>query len=137
MGTPASARTRRSARRWRRAEGDERRLLVWAVALLALAVVATVVETTDGHFAKADRTYVITTTGADKKSVRGLTESHATFEAAKKHTDKGVVWLAINSSGPGLQGNELSANTDAAVAYCLDHPHWRLGLQTHKMIGIR
>jgi signal transduction histidine kinase len=37
--------------RWRRAEGDERRLLVWAVALLALAVVATVVETTDGHVA--------------------------------------------------------------------------------------
>ena len=39
------------ALRWRRAEGDERRLLVWAVALLALAVVATVVETTDGHVA--------------------------------------------------------------------------------------
>ncbi|HEX7308732.1 histidine kinase, partial [Lentzea sp.] len=37
--------------RWRRAEGDERRLLVWAFALLALAVVATVVETTDGHVA--------------------------------------------------------------------------------------
>ncbi|SES11533.1 Histidine kinase-, DNA gyrase B-, and HSP90-like ATPase [Lentzea xinjiangensis] len=37
--------------RWRRAEGDERRLLVWALALLALAVVATAVETTDGHVA--------------------------------------------------------------------------------------
>jgi len=37
--------------RWRRAEGDERRLLVWAVAFLGLAVVATVVETTDGHIA--------------------------------------------------------------------------------------
>ncbi|WP_253730362.1 sensor histidine kinase [Lentzea flava] len=37
--------------RWRKAEGDERRLLVWAVALLALAVAATVVETTDGHVA--------------------------------------------------------------------------------------
>ncbi|MEU7480817.1 ATP-binding protein [Lentzea sp. NPDC042327] len=37
--------------RWRRAEGDERRLLVWAFALLALAVVATALETTDGHFA--------------------------------------------------------------------------------------
>lgn len=33
------------------------------------------------------RTYVITT-GADKKSARGLTESHATFEAAKKRTEK-------------------------------------------------
>lgn len=37
--------------RWRRTEGDERRLLVWAVGLLALAVVATVLETTDGHVA--------------------------------------------------------------------------------------
>lgn len=37
--------------RWRRAVGDERRLLVWAFALLAAAVVATVVETTDGHVA--------------------------------------------------------------------------------------
>ncbi|MFI6097921.1 sensor histidine kinase [Lentzea sp. NPDC051213] len=37
--------------RWRRAQGDERRLLVWAVGLLALAVAATVVETTDGHVA--------------------------------------------------------------------------------------
>ncbi|SES00653.1 Histidine kinase-, DNA gyrase B-, and HSP90-like ATPase [Lentzea albida] len=39
------------ALRWRRAEGDERRLLVWAFALLTLAGVATVVETTDGHVA--------------------------------------------------------------------------------------
>ncbi|GGN16614.1 hypothetical protein GCM10011609_66810 [Lentzea pudingi] len=39
------------ALRWRRAEGDERRSLVWAFALLTLAVVATVVETTDGHVA--------------------------------------------------------------------------------------
>jgi 7-carboxy-7-deazaguanine synthase len=28
------------------------------------------------------------------------------------------------------------ANTAAAVRYCLDHPRWRLSLQTHKMIGI-
>ncbi|MEU0880292.1 ATP-binding protein [Lentzea sp. NPDC005914] len=35
--------------RWWRADGEERRLLVWAVALLVLAAVATVVETADGH----------------------------------------------------------------------------------------
>ncbi|MGH6871009.1 MAG: 7-carboxy-7-deazaguanine synthase [Rhizomicrobium sp.] len=29
------------------------------------------------------------------------------------------------------------ANTSAATAYCLAHPHWRLSLQTHKLIGIR
>lgn len=29
------------------------------------------------------------------------------------------------------------ANTQAAIAYCLEHPQWRLSLQTHKMIGVR
>jgi 7-carboxy-7-deazaguanine synthase len=29
------------------------------------------------------------------------------------------------------------ANTEAALAYCLSHPQWRLSLQTHKMLGIR
>lgn len=30
-----------------------------------------------------------------------------------------------------------SANTAAAVEYCLHHPTWRLSTQTHKMIGVR
>ena len=29
------------------------------------------------------------------------------------------------------------ANTEAALAYCLAHPQWRLGLQTHKLLEIR
>ena len=29
-----------------------------------------------------------------------------------------------------------AANTDAATRYCLDHPQWRLSLQTHKLLGI-
>jgi 7-carboxy-7-deazaguanine synthase len=33
--------------------------------------------------------------------------------------------------GPGLE-----AHTSAAVAYCLEHPKWRLSLQTHKLLGI-
>jgi 7-carboxy-7-deazaguanine synthase len=28
-------------------------------------------------------------------------------------------------------------NTQAALAYCLAHPQWRLGLQTHKLLDIR
>ncbi|MBL0935978.1 MAG: 7-carboxy-7-deazaguanine synthase [Rhizobiaceae bacterium] len=28
-------------------------------------------------------------------------------------------------------------NTAAAIAYCLQHPRWRLSLQTHKFMGIR
>ncbi len=35
-----------------------------------------------------------------------------------------------------MDGPERQANTDAAVAYCLDHPRWRLSIQTHKLIGI-
>jgi len=26
--------------------------------------------------------------------------------------------------------------TDAAVAYCLSHPKWRLSVQTHKYLGL-
>jgi 7-carboxy-7-deazaguanine synthase len=29
------------------------------------------------------------------------------------------------------------ANTRAAIAYCLEHPPWRLSLQTHKLLGLR
>lgn len=29
-----------------------------------------------------------------------------------------------------------AANTRAAVAYCLEHPQWKLSLQTHKVLGI-
>ncbi|HEX8223789.1 MAG TPA: 7-carboxy-7-deazaguanine synthase [Allosphingosinicella sp.] len=35
-----------------------------------------------------------------------------------------------------MDGPKRAANTEAAVAYCLANPRWRLGLQTHKMIGI-
>ncbi len=35
-----------------------------------------------------------------------------------------------------LDGPDRDANTQAAVAYCLDHPQWRLSLQTHKWLGI-
>ena len=35
-----------------------------------------------------------------------------------------------------MDGCDLAANTAAAIAYCLDHPRWRLSLQTHKFIGV-
>jgi len=35
-----------------------------------------------------------------------------------------------------MDGPDRAANTEAAVAFCLDHPKWRLSLQTHKFIGI-
>ena len=36
-----------------------------------------------------------------------------------------------------MDGPHLAANTQAAIAYCLAHPQWRLGLQTHKLLGLR
>jgi 7-carboxy-7-deazaguanine synthase (Cx14CxxC type) len=35
-----------------------------------------------------------------------------------------------------MDGPARAANTEAAVAFCLAHPKWRLSLQTHKFIGI-
>jgi 7-carboxy-7-deazaguanine synthase len=35
-----------------------------------------------------------------------------------------------------MDGPDRAANTESAIAYCLDHPRWRLSVQTHKYIGI-
>ena len=36
-----------------------------------------------------------------------------------------------------MDGPDQAANTRAAIAWCLDHPEWRLGVQTHKLLGLR
>ena len=36
-----------------------------------------------------------------------------------------------------MDGPDRVRNTEAATRYCLEHPQWRLSLQTHKLIGIR
>ena len=36
-----------------------------------------------------------------------------------------------------MDGPDHAANTEAAVAYCLAHPRWRLSVQTHKYLGLR
>lgn len=43
-------------------------------------------------------------------------------EAAKTHTAKGVVWLAINSGAPGKQGHGVEANKAGVSAFGLSHP---------------
>lgn len=35
-----------------------------------------------------------------------------------------------------MDGPLREMNTQSAVRYCLEHPQWRLSLQTHKLIGI-
>ena len=36
-----------------------------------------------------------------------------------------------------MDGPDLDRNAELAAAYCLEHPRWRLSLQTHKLLGIR
>jgi organic radical activating enzyme len=35
-----------------------------------------------------------------------------------------------------MDGPQRERNTQLAVHYCLEHPQWRLSLQTHKLLGI-
>ena len=36
-----------------------------------------------------------------------------------------------------MDGPARVENTRAAVAYCMQHPRWRLSLQTHKALDLR
>ncbi len=36
-----------------------------------------------------------------------------------------------------MDGPDAAENTARAIDYCLQHPQWRLSLQTHKTLGIR
>lgn len=36
-----------------------------------------------------------------------------------------------------MDGPALAENMRRAVQYCLEHPQWRLSVQTHKVAGIR
>ena len=35
-----------------------------------------------------------------------------------------------------MDGPERATNTERAVQFCMEHPRWRLSLQTHKFLGI-
>jgi 7-carboxy-7-deazaguanine synthase (Cx14CxxC type) len=35
-----------------------------------------------------------------------------------------------------MDGPDRAANTELALKYCMEHPRWRLSLQTHKILGI-
>jgi len=36
-----------------------------------------------------------------------------------------------------MDGADVGENTRRAIEYCMEHPQWRLSLQTHKQLGIR
>jgi len=44
------------------------------------------------------------------------------IDTAKKHTAKGVVWLAINSGAAGKQGHEPKINAESAKTWAMGHP---------------
>lgn len=35
-----------------------------------------------------------------------------------------------------MDGPDQAKNIERSIAYCLQHPHWKLSVQTHKMLGI-
>jgi organic radical activating enzyme len=35
-----------------------------------------------------------------------------------------------------MDGLRREENTQLALHYCLEHPRWKLSLQTHKLLGI-
>ncbi|MGM9489824.1 7-carboxy-7-deazaguanine synthase [Ideonella sp. YS5] len=35
-----------------------------------------------------------------------------------------------------MDGPQRAQNTQLAIDYCMSHPQWRLGIQTHKVVGI-
>ena len=75
-----------------------------------------------------DQTEVVLTTGNELKLVYpqpGV--DPAQFEA----------WAFAHFFLQPMDGPQRAENTQAAIAYCQQHPRWRLGLQSHKMIGIR
>ncbi len=36
-----------------------------------------------------------------------------------------------------MDGPDVAENTRRATRYCMDHPRWRLSIQTHKLLGLR
>jgi 7-carboxy-7-deazaguanine synthase len=36
-----------------------------------------------------------------------------------------------------MDGEHAQINLQRTLEYCLDHPRWRLSLQTHKVLGLR
>lgn len=49
---------------------------------------------------------------------------------------RGMIWASRWTIQP-MDGPRLKENMEACVQYCMEHPDWRLSLQTHKILGIR
>jgi 7-carboxy-7-deazaguanine synthase len=73
---------------------------------------------------------LVLTNGDELKLVYPQTESAAQPE---RFTHLGFTHFSLQP----MDGPALAENTRRAVQYCLEHPRWRLSLQTHKLLGLR
>jgi 7-carboxy-7-deazaguanine synthase len=73
--------------------------------------------------------------GAEQKLLRG-DELKLVFPQAGAEPERYVGLDFRHFFLQPMDGETRAANTEAATRYCLDHPQWRLSLQTHKLIGI-
>lgn len=58
------------------------------------------------------------------------------FPQPENHPDDFVGLAFANRLLQPMDGPDLAANTQAAIAFCKADPRWRLSVQTHKVLGI-
>ena len=54
--------------------------------------------------------------------VKGQHDGGCLKDCAAKATKDGIVWLAINSGGPGMEGNGVEKNKKAVEGWKMEHP---------------
>ncbi len=85
---------------------------------------------------------------SDTQTAARLVEKYGPGILLDKTFNMSGVWIVAGNFGvfvirhtgtfflQPMDGPDREANTRAAVDYCLEHPRWRLSLQTHKYLGI-
>jgi 7-carboxy-7-deazaguanine synthase (Cx14CxxC type) len=81
---------------------------------------------------KADAPLVLTS-GQELKLVYPQREASAQPERFERLAFDDFILQPMDARDPV----QTERNVHAALAYCLAHPRWRLGLQTHKLLDIR
>lgn len=73
-------------------------------------------------YLKAKKVVVLEWFNPKCPSVKKVHQKGIPTGVAKSFKDKGVVWLAINSGGPGKQGHGLEVNKAGAKRWSIDYP---------------
>ncbi|MDQ0473601.1 7-carboxy-7-deazaguanine synthase [Labrys wisconsinensis] len=75
--------------------------------------------------------------GSTELAIRGGHELKLVYPQAEAPPERYAGLPFERFSLQPMDGPDVAANTERAIAYCLAHPQWRLSLQTHKWTGIR